>query len=102
MTSESDNTAGRRPHTIELAATEVASSADEPAAAAAESAATHAAEDKPESLHESSPTGDDQQPSSASSRRLKPYVAGALIGAVIMAAALAALWLTDLIPARDG
>jgi hypothetical protein len=102
MTTDSDNPAGRRPPTIELAATEVASSADEPTAGAAESADTRAAEDKPESLHASSPTVDNQQPSSASSGRLKPYVAGALIGAVIMAAALAALWFTDLIPARDG
>jgi hypothetical protein len=102
MTSESDNTAGRRPPTIELAATEVATSADEPAARTAESADTRAAEDEPASSHASSSTADHQQPTGASSGRLKPYVAGALIGAVIMAAALAALWLTDLIPARDG
>jgi hypothetical protein len=102
MTTDSDNPAGRRPPTIELAATEVANSADEPPTGAAESADTRAAEDKPENFHASSPTADNQQPISASSGRLKPYVAGVLIGAVIMAAALAALWLTDLIPARDG
>ena len=102
MTSESDNTAGRRPPTIELAATEVATPADEPAAGAAESAETRAAEETPASSNASSPTGANQQTTSAASGRLKSQVAGALIGAVIMAAALAALWLTDLIPAREG
>ena len=101
MTSESDNT-GRRPPTIELAATEVATSAAEPAAGPAESADTRAAEEAPASSNASSPTGGNQQTSSASSGRLKLHITGALIGAVIMAAALAALWLTDLIPARDG
>jgi hypothetical protein len=101
MTSESDNT-GRRPPTIELAATEVATSAAEPAAGPAESAGTRAAEEAPASSNASSPTGGKQQTSSASSGRLKLHITGALIGAVIMAAALAALWLTDLIPARDG
>lgn len=101
MTSESDNT-GRRPPTIELAATEVATSAAEPAAGPAESADTRAAEEAPASSNASSPTGGKQQTSSASSGRLKLHITGALIGAVIMAAALAALWLTDLIPARDG
>jgi hypothetical protein len=101
MTSESDNT-GRRPPTIELAATEVATSAAEPAAGPAESADARAAEEAPASSNASSPTGGNQQTSSASSGRLKLHITGALIGAVIMAAALAALWLTDLIPARDG
>lgn len=101
MTSESDNT-GRRPPTIELAATEVATSAAEPAAGPAESADARAAEEAPASSNASSPTGGKQQTSSASSGRLKLHITGALIGAVIMAAALAALWLTDLIPARDG
>jgi hypothetical protein len=101
MTSESDNT-GRRPPTIELAATEVATSAAEPAAGPAESADTRAAEEAPASSNASSPTGGKQQTSSASSGRLKLHITGALIGAVIMAAALAALWHTDLIPARDG
>jgi len=101
MTSESDNT-GRRPPTIELAATEVATSAAAPAAGPAESADTRAAEEAPASSNASSPTGGNQQTSSASSGRLKLHITGALIGAVIMAAALAALWLTDLIPARDG
>ncbi len=101
MTSESDNT-GRRPPTIELAATEVATSAAEPAAGPAESADTRAAEEAPASSNASSPTGGKQQTSSASSGRLKLHITGALIGAVTMAAALAALWLTDLIPARDG
>jgi hypothetical protein len=101
MTSESDNT-GRRPPTIELAATEVATSAAEPAAGPAESADTRAAEEAPASSNASSPTRGNQQTSSPSSGRLKLHITGALIGAVIMAAALAALWLTDLIPARDG
>jgi len=102
MTSESDNTAGRRPPTIELAATEVATPADEPAAGAAESTETRAAEETPAGSNASSPTGANQQTTSAASGRLKSQVAAALIGAVIMAAALAALWLTDLIPAREG
>jgi hypothetical protein len=102
MTSESDNTAGRRPPTIELAATEVATSADEPAAGAAESADPRPAEEAPASSNTSSPTGANQQTISASSGRLKSQIAGALIGAVIMAAVLAALWFTDLIPAREG
>src|SRR5437879_4856259 len=102
MTSESDNTAGRRPPTIELAATEVATSTDEPAAGAAESADPRPAEEASASSNASSPTGANQQTTSASSGRLKSQIAGALIGAVIMAAALAALWFTDLIPAREG
>jgi hypothetical protein len=102
MTSESDNTAGRRPPTIELAATEVATSADAPAAGAAESADPRAAEGEPASSHASSPTGGNQQTTAASGGRLKSQVAGALIGAVTMGAVLAALWLTDLIPAREG
>jgi hypothetical protein len=101
MTSESDNTAGRRPPTIELAATEVATPADEPAAGAAESADTRAAEEAPASSNASSPAEGNQQTTSAASGRLKSQVAGVLIGAVRMAAALAALWLTDLIPARE-
>jgi hypothetical protein len=101
MTSESDNTAGRRPPTIELAATEVATPADEPAAGAAESADTRPAEEAPASSNASSPAEGNQQTTSAASGRLKSQVAGVLIGAVIMAAALAALWLTDLIPARE-
>jgi hypothetical protein len=102
MTSESDNTAGRRPPTIELAATEVATPADEPAPGAAESTGTRAAEETPAGSNASSPTGANQQTTSDASGRLKSQVAAALIGAVIMAAALAALWLTDLIPAREG
>jgi hypothetical protein len=102
MKSESDNSAGRRPPTIELAATEVATSADEPAAGAAQSAEPHPAEEAPAGSNASSPSGSNPQTTSASSGRLKSQVAGALIGAVIMAAALAALWFTDLIPARDG
>jgi hypothetical protein len=101
MTTDSDNPAGRRPPTIELAATEVASSADEPPTGAAGSADPRAAEDKAASSNASS-SGGNQQTTGASSGRLKSQAAGALIGAVIMAAALAALWLTDLIPARDG
>jgi hypothetical protein len=102
MTSESDNSAGRRPPTIELAATEVATSADAPAAGAAESADPRPAEEAPAGSNTSSPTGANQQTTSASSGRLKSQIAGALIGAVIMAAVLAALWFTDLIPAREG
>jgi hypothetical protein len=102
MKSESDNSAGRRPPTIELAATEVATSADEPAADAAQSAEPRPAEEAPAGSNASSPSGSNPQTTSASSGRLKSQVAGALIGAVIMAAALAALWFTDLIPARDG
>jgi len=102
MTSESDNTAGRRPPTIELAATEVATSADESAAGAAGSADTRAAEDEAASSNASSPTADNQQTTGTSSGRLTSHVPGALIGAFIMAAVLAALWVTDLIPARDG
>jgi hypothetical protein len=102
MKSESDNSAGRRPPTIELAATEVATSADEPAAGAAQSAEPRPAEEAPAGSNASSPSGSNPQTTSASSGRLKSQVAGALIGAVIMAAALAALWFTDLIPARDG
>jgi hypothetical protein len=101
MTSKSDNTAGRRPPTIELAATEVASSADEPPTGAAGSADPRAAGDKAAPSNASS-TGGNQQTTGASGGRLKSQAAGALIGAVIMAAALTALWLTDLIPAREG
>ncbi|MGB3746159.1 MAG: hypothetical protein WBD11_16790, partial [Xanthobacteraceae bacterium] len=75
--------------------------ADEPAAGAAESADTRAAEEAPASSNASSPAEGNQQTTSAASGRLKSQVAGVLIGAVIMAAALAALWLTDLIPARE-
>jgi hypothetical protein len=89
MTSDSDDKAGRRPPTIELAATEVDGAADKAAAGEADAGITGAAEDA--NAPASAPSG----------RRFTSHIASALIGAAVMAAAAAALWLTGVIPSRE-
>lgn len=91
MTPDSDDKAGRRPPTIELAATEV-SSAAEPAAAADTDSGGQS---------EQQAAASSEQPASAPSRRFTSYVAGALVGAVVMAGVAAALWLAGVIPSRE-
>jgi hypothetical protein len=93
MTSDSDDKAGRRPPTIELAATEVDGSADKPAAGEADAGITGAAEH--------ATAGANGPTSAPSGRRFLSHIASALIGAAVMAGAAAALWFTGVIPLRE-
>jgi hypothetical protein len=93
MTSETDDKAGRRPPTIELAATEVDAAAEKPQAEEAEAAATDAAEH--EAAGSKAPTSD------RSGTRLTSQVVAALVGAAAMAAAAAVLWFAGVIPMRE-
>src|SRR6516165_12186844 len=90
MTSETDDKAGRRPPTIELAATEVDSAADK---ATAGDPGTGAAEH--------ATAGANAPASPLSARRFTSHVASALIGAAVMAGAAAALWFAGVIPSRE-
>ncbi|MGA8697474.1 MAG: hypothetical protein WB689_27305, partial [Xanthobacteraceae bacterium] len=90
MTSETDDKTGRRPPTIELAATEVDGSA-KPAKGEAEAVITGAAE----------AVGSNAPASDAPGRRFASYIVGALVGAAVMAAAAGALWFTGIIPSRE-
>jgi len=89
MTTDSDDKAGRRPPTIELAATEVTSAAEQ-AAAATDTAG--AAEQQAASS---------ETPASPPPRRFTPYVASALGGAALMAGVTAVLWFAGVISSRE-
>jgi hypothetical protein len=91
--SETDDQTPRRPPIIEMAATEVDDAADKPAAGDADAGATGTAEHATDGSKAPglAPTG----------RRFTSHFASALIGAVVMAAATAALWLTGVIPSRE-
>ena len=94
MTSETDDKAGRRPPTIELAATEVDGRADQPAAGAADAGAGAAAA-------EGTTAGSNAPASAPSGGRFTSHIASALIGALVMAGTAAALWFTGVIPSRE-
>jgi hypothetical protein len=91
--SETDDQTPRRPPTIELAATEVDGSADKAAASEADAGTTGAAEH--------ATAGSTAAGSAPSGRRFTSHIASALIGAIVMAAAAAALWITGIIPPRE-
>ena len=91
--SETDDQAPRRPPTIELAATEVDGSADKAAASEADADTAGAAEH--------ATAGSTVAGSATSGRRFTSHIASAFIGAVVMAAAAAALWITGIIPPRE-
>jgi hypothetical protein len=91
--SETDDQTPRRPPTIELAATEVDGSADKAAASEADADTTGAAEH--------ATAGSTAVGSAPSGRRFTSHIASALLGAVVMAAAAAALWITGIIPPRE-
>ena len=91
MTSETDDKPGRRPPTIELAATEVDGAADKPAAS--EAGTTGAAE--------SEAVASNAAGSGASGRHVTLHIVSALVGAAVMAAAAAALWFAGVIPSRE-
>jgi hypothetical protein len=94
MTSETDDKAGRRPPTIELAATEVSGTAEKDGAGAADAGASEAAK------HEA---GDSPAPASApSGRRFTSHIGSAFLGAAAMAGIAAALWYTGVIPSHEG
>ena len=84
MTSDTDDTTGRRPPTIELAATEVEGAAEK--AAAGEAGA---------------PASSNASEAGRSGRRLTSHIGSALLGAVLMAAAAVALWFFGAIPSRE-
>jgi hypothetical protein len=93
MTSETDDQGGRRPPTIELAATEVDDAAEKAAAGAADAdrggAATHESADSPPPA--SAPSG----------RRFTSHMGSALLGAALMAGIAAALWFAGVIPSQQ-
>src|SRR5689334_11927633 len=91
--SETDDQTPRRPPIIEMAATEVDDAADKPAAGDADAGATGAAEHATDGSKAPGPA--------PTGRRFTSHFASALIGAVVMAAATAALWLTGVIPSRE-
>ncbi|MGB5181245.1 MAG: hypothetical protein WBO12_03530, partial [Xanthobacteraceae bacterium] len=91
MTSETDDKTGRRPPTIELAATEVDGSADKPATGEAEAGTSGAAET----------VSSNAAAHGASGRRFASHIVGALVGAAVMATAAATLWFTGIIPSRE-
>jgi hypothetical protein len=95
MTIDSDNPAGRRPPTIELAATEVDDGAEKPAAGEADTAREQAAE-------AARASSDAVHSAPAPSGRPKSHLASAVFGATIMAATLAAigaaLWFGGMLP----
>ena len=95
--SETDDQPPRRPPTIELAATEIDSSAEQPAAGEADSASAGANEPRAEQA----PAGSNTSTSRASGVRLFSLIASALIGAAVMATVAAVLWFFAVIPARE-
>jgi hypothetical protein len=90
MTTDSDTKAGRRPPTIELAATDVSSAAEPAAAPDAETGGT--AEQR---------TDGSERSAAAPSSRFTAYVVSALGGAALMAGLAAALWFAGVIPSRE-
>jgi hypothetical protein len=91
--SETDDQTPRRPPIIEMAATEVDDAADKPAAGDADAGATGTPEHATDGSKAPGPA--------PTGRRFASHFASALIGAVVMAAATAALWLTGVIPSRE-
>jgi hypothetical protein len=91
MTSETDDKAGRRPPTIELAATEIDGAAEKDSTAA-EAGTSGAAEHH---------TDAQAAASAPSGRRFTPHIASALFGAAVMAGIAAALWFSGVIPSRE-
>jgi hypothetical protein len=94
MTSDTDDKPGRRPPTIELAATEVDGAAEKDGAGAADAGTSGAAKNE---------AADSPAPASAPSRRrFTSHIGSALLGAAAMAGIAAALWFTGLIPSHQG
>lgn len=91
--SEMDDKSGRRPPTIELQATEVVGAAEERGNADAAGG--------PEQESASAPAGANGASSTRSGARLTSHIASALLGAVVVAGAVAVLWFTGIIPARE-
>jgi hypothetical protein len=93
MTTDSDDKAGRRPPTIELAATEVDNAAEKPnEAETAAAPGGESADAASEADARSAPRG---------SGRFTAYVGGAVIGAAVMAAIATGIWFADLIPTME-
>src|SRR5262249_16590654 len=93
MTSDTDDTAGRRPPTIELAATEVDDAAEKRSSGPAETAGAPSAENE-----DSASDADARRSAAGASGRFTAYVAGAAIGAAVMAAIAGGVWFAGLIP----
>ncbi|MGN6747507.1 MAG: COG4223 family protein [Xanthobacteraceae bacterium] len=90
MTTDADDKAGRRPPTIELAATEVSSPAEQAAAADTDTGGT--AEQQ---------SASSETPASSPSSRFTSYIVSVLGGAALMAGLAAALWFAGVIPSRE-
>ena len=101
MTSEPDSKPGRRPPTIELTATEV----EKPASPAAQSSSAAASPDGAAAKPAGAKTADADPAGKGSARsfgsRLKSHAISAGIGAILMVAIAAALWLEGLVPSRQ-
>jgi hypothetical protein len=92
MTNETDDRSSRRPPTIELAATEVDGAADKPAAGESDAGSAATAERD---------AGSSASAPGRSARHLPSHIASAVAGAVLMAAAAAALWFFGVVPSRE-
>jgi hypothetical protein len=90
MTTDADDKAGRRPPTIELAATEVSNPAEQAAAADTDTGGT--AEQQ---------SASSETPASSPSSRFTSYIVSVLGGAALMAGLAAALWFAGVIPSRE-
>jgi hypothetical protein len=101
MTSEPDSKPGRRPPTIELTATEV----EKPASPAAQSSSAAASPDGAAAKPAGAKTADADPAGKGSARsfgsRLKSHAISAGIGAILMVAIAAALWIEGLVPSRQ-
>jgi hypothetical protein len=89
MTSESESTPRRRPPTIDLTATEIETERPDAAASHQEPPAFDSA-------------GPDESGKGAPWEFARPHVLGAAVGALVMAAILAGLWLAGVIPSQNG
>ena len=94
MTSEPDSKPGRRPPTIELKATEV----EQPKASAPSGETAAADTPPPDSPSSASPR---PPPNAGPARGLKSYALRAILGAVAMAAIVAALRFTGVLSSRE-
>ena len=94
MTSEPDSKPGRRPPTIELKATEV----EQPESTAPSGEA--AAPDTP-ATERRAPASPSPPAKPGAGRGLKSHAVGAIVGALVMAAIVAGLWLAGFVPSRE-
>jgi hypothetical protein len=102
MTSEPDSKPGRRPPTIELTATEVEKPASrEPAKSPSTASSAEAAAAKPAGVHAADADSAGKGAGRSFGSRLKSHAVSAGIGAILVVAIVAALWIEGFIPSRE-